>query len=356
MARKVLIIDKDQAMLDSLERELGPHKETFSVIKCQNSGAAVQLFKEQFISLVVLELSIDDTSGIKLLNHTKEIYPDIPVVIISDDKSTEMMTLVKNNGGTAFVTKPFDADDLAKILLNLLQKEADGGTMRNVSPTVFLQLMEMESRTCTIRILDKESGRGGILYFREGELIDARINRIFGIDAAYVIFGWEHVTIYIENDCPSKDNVVNSPLQPIIMKAVTLKDHVEDGEPAADPEYSPQKKVAPAKSLPSSPVKKAPAKKVVQLSFMDKVKILLKKELGAKFALQDIYEDRGLERKLSTLSELQNFFNFGSLKVVYIQNGQESDRIILPAKAPTVVDIRSKGQEEQIIKVLSRNL
>lgn len=361
MARKVLIVDRDQEMLDSLERELSLHKETFTVLKSQNSTDATLKFKEQFISLVVLELNITDAEGINLLTHIKATYTDIPVVVISDDKSAGMLSLVKEKGGTALVTKPFHADDLAKILLNLLQKEADGGIMHNVSPTVFLQLMEMESRTCTIRIIDKVSERGGILYFFEGELVDARINRIYGIDAAYIIFGWENVTIYIENDCPQKENVVNSPLQPIIMKAVTLKDHVDEenyAPPVADEIQPAQSSPAPAEPSPGkvTPAKKPPPKKVVKLTFMDKVRLLLKRELGARFILEDIYEDRGLERNIRTLSELQNFFEFGSLKVVYIQNGKETDRIILPAQAPTVVDVNTKGQEERIIKVLSSKL
>lgn len=361
MARKVLIIDKDQVMLDTLERELSVHRETFSVIISQDSATAVQKFKDQFISLVVLELIKDDGDAIKLLTHLRSNYPDIPVVVTSDDKSSEMLSLVKDSGGTALVTKPFHADDLAKILLSLLQKEADGGTMHNVSPTVFLQLMEMESRTCTIRIVDKVSKRGGILYFREGELIDARINRIYGIDAAYIIFGWENVTIFIENDCLPKENVINSPLQPIIMKAVTLKDHVEDENDEPDLALGgvPAGRQSPAAARPTpktAPVKKAPPKKVVKLTFMEKVKLLLRRELGARLVLEDIYEDRGLERNISTISELENFFDFGSLKVIYIQNGQETDRIILPAQAPTVVDINAKGQGEKIIQVLSTKL
>lgn len=373
MTRKVLIIDKDQALLDSLEKEFALHREIFSVIKTTVSKEAVQLFKAHFISLVVLELQRSDEEGIKLLTHLKTIYPDIPVIVISDDKSAEITSIVKSKGGTALVTKPFHADDLGRIILNILQKEAEGGTMRNVSPTVFLQLMEMESRTCTIRIIDKVSEKGGILYFREGELVDARFNRTYGIDAAYYVFGWETVTLYIENACPPRENVINSPLQPIIMKAVTLKDH--DDEEAAMPDSGPVASVSPSPASPAQapaktrengaqrsqavppPQRKVPPKQPVKkLSFIDKVRLVITNELGARAALEDIYEDRGFDRTIKTMSELENIFDFGPFKMVYVQNGTNTDRIILSADETTVVDVNSGGQEEKIINALSKNL
>lgn len=360
MARKVLIVDKDPSLLDSLEREFALHKEIFSVIKITGNKEAVQVFKEHFVSLVVLELNQSDEDGVKLLTHMRTIYPDVPVVVISEDKSAEILGLVKRKGGTALVTKPFHADDLGKILLNLLQKEADGGTMRNVSPTVFLQLMEMESRTCTIRIIDKNTQNGGILYFREGQLVDARLNRSYGIDAAYVIFGWENVTLYIENDCPARENVINSPLQPIIMKAVTLKDHVDEkvSPPSAIEQSAAKVSRSPGKmSVPATrPIPAQPKQRVKPLSFMDKVRMLLKNEFGSRVVLEDIYEDRGMARAVKTVSELQNIFDFGPLKMVYVQSGQAVDRIILAADEPTVVDVNARGQEENIIKVLSKHL
>ena len=51
-----------------------------------------------------------------------------------------------------------------------------------------------------------------------------------GLDAAYLIFSWEEVTLSIQNECPQKDNKINSDLQPIILEAMRLKDEADDAD------------------------------------------------------------------------------------------------------------------------------
>ncbi len=57
----------------------------------------------------------------------------------------------------------------------------------------------MEQKTCTIRLEDKSTAEKGILFFSEGELLDARVNNLKGESAAYKIFSWEEVNLSIQN-------------------------------------------------------------------------------------------------------------------------------------------------------------
>lgn len=204
MVRKVLFVDDDQIMLLAIEKRFTAHSDYFSMIMAKDGFDAVQKLKEHTVSLIVLDLKMPRMDGMSLLTHTREKYPDIPVIIVSGYRTAEMYKLAKAKGVIAYISKPFQVDDLGKIILSTLQKEAAGGIMHNVSPTVFLQLMEMEAKTCTIRILDKKSGKGGILYFTDGKLLDVRVGEETGIDAAYQVFSWDEVTLFIENDCISK--------------------------------------------------------------------------------------------------------------------------------------------------------
>ncbi len=405
MSRKVLIADDDQIMLRALEKKLSKYRETFSTVMCEDGQEAVNILARQYISMVVLDLKMPKMDGISLLAHIKNKYPDIPVVIISGYKTSDLLNLAKKKGVVAYISKPFQVDDLAKVLVGTLQKEADGGTMNNVSPVVFLQLMEMERRSCTIRVVDKQSLMGGILYFLEGELIDARMGEIYGIEAAYRIFGWEDVTLYVQNECPSKNNVINSDLQPIIMKAVEMKDEMDEiaanggtdvgapggsledtsiSDPAQDKtvtgsglediatiqevesndDLSPGLSAMEQDSLFKIDEKKiqsqqknrpVPVKKVV-LSFTEKLKNLLSKEVGSRSGLEKIYEDDGLNRVVDNFTELGNLFSFGPLKIAYIKTGKAIDKIVVPSEKVTVLELNAKGPHEKIIRVLSDNL
>lgn len=395
MVRKVLFVDDDQIMLLAVEKRFAAYSDYFSMIMANDGFEAVQKLKETSISLIVLDLKMPRMDGMSLLSYTREKYPDIPVIIVSGYRTAEMYKLAKARGVIAYISKPFQVDDLGKIIMSTLQKEADGGIMHNVSPTVFLQLMEMEAKTCTIRILDKKSEKGGILYFVDGNLLDARVGEIQGLEAAYRVFTWEEVTIYIQNECASRENIINSELQPIIMKAVGMKDE-EEGElppdgssPVLDfAETEGELKSALQDELGSLDLpdkffdldddeeddevgvfKMAGADSPVPVgnnaiapstdigvdgeSQLDQIRALVEKEVGAKSGLIDIYHDASMGSVVDFLTELGSMFDFGRLKVGYIDNGKEHDRIVLPGEPPTVLKVSQKCPQDKMIKVLN---
>jgi CheY-like chemotaxis protein len=380
MVRNVLFVDDDKIMLLAIEKRFAAFSDYFSVIKAHDGIEAVQKLKDTSISLLVLDLKLPRMDGMSLLTHTREKYPDIPVIIVSGYRTEEMYKLAKAKGIIAYISKPFQIDDLGKIIMNTLQKEADGGIMHNVAPTVFLQLMEMEAKTCTIRMLNKKTKMGGILYFINGNLLDARVGEVKGLDAAYKLFGWDDVTVFIQNECTPIKNVINSPLQPIIMNAVGMKDEAEEPVVPDQSKLSDVAKAAaeaerqasrnedfgsfdlPEESFGSSelgealepPVKKKPQKAPPVKSKLKKVEELLYREVGQKCGLKDIYHDDKIGNVVKYLTELGAMFNFGKLKVGYIDSGEESDKIILPGKHPTVIEVSQKCPQDKIIQVLSQ--
>ena len=165
MVKKVLIVDDDQEMLLSLEEGLSKYDETFSIITAEDGLGAVDELKNSTISLVVTDLKMPKMDGFSLLSHIMEHYPEIPVVIITGYSTSDMERLAREGGAIGYIAKPFMIDDLAKRIITALRKEADGGTLHSVSSGIFLQLMEMEEKTCTVRLVEKSSGKQGILFF-----------------------------------------------------------------------------------------------------------------------------------------------------------------------------------------------
>jgi CheY-like chemotaxis protein len=404
MVRKVLFVDDDQIMLLAVEKRFSVYSDSFTMLMANDGFDAVQKLKEASISLIVLDLKMPRMDGMSLLSHTREKYPDIPVIIVSGYRTAEMYKLAKAKGVIAYISKPFQVDDLGKIIMSTLQKEADGGIMHNVSPTVFLQLMEMEAKTCTIRILEKKTKKGGILYFVEGNLLNARVGELQGLDAAYRVFTWEEVTIFIQNECNLQENYINSELQPIIMKAVGMKDEEEDLQSSAEELYENQDVIASeseseleletsfdeelgnldlpeeffdseelgdpittqpppqgAVKPPLAPIPPMVAKaskplqpQVRKKSRLDEIREILYREVGEKCGLEDIYHDESMGNVIEFLNELGSMFDFGKLKVGYIDNGTESDRIVLPGKPSTVLQLSQKCPRDKIIRVLNK--
>lgn len=230
MVRRVLFVDDDEILRLAVEGRFRSFGDVFSLITARDGFDAVKILAKVSVSLVVLDLIMPRMDGMSLLAHIRENYPDIPVIIVSSMAAKDIQELARANSVEDYFEKPFLADELGAAIIRNLQAEADGGTMVDVSPTVFLQLMEMDGKSCTIRIFDNKTGDGGVLYFLDGELLDARIGKLHGIDAARKVFTWEHATVYMHNHCEPRENVIQSGLQSIIMEAVTFKDEAEDEE------------------------------------------------------------------------------------------------------------------------------
>jgi len=230
MAKKVLIVDDDQEMLRILKKDLEKYSRTFSVLAAEDGLAAVEVLKKNNISLVITDLEMPQMDGLALLNHLKERYPDIPAIVITDSSMPEEQKLAQEEGAAGYVEKPFIIEDLARKIVTVLKKEGDGGILHGIAPGTFLQLVEMEEKTCTIRLTDDRSGKQGVLFFKNGELLQGRINELKGRDAAYEILGWEEATLSIQESCSLKENKVQADLQALLLEAMRLKDEVSEQE------------------------------------------------------------------------------------------------------------------------------
>lgn len=339
MIRKVLFVDDDLEMLQALKEGLGKYRETFTVKLAKDGLGALDQLQKHLISLVVTDLKMPRMDGFNLLAKIMEIYPDIPVIIITGYSTPEMKRLAQEGGAVGYISKPFLIEDLARQIMKTLRKESDGGTLHSVSSGMFLQLIEMEERTCTIRLVDKASGKGGVLFFREGELLEARVDRARGLKAAYQIFAWDEVTLSIQNECPEIDNNINSDLQPIILEAMRIKDEAQ---------LSPGDFTDATRELVGDEGTANGG-----ISTVGRLKELLRNQVGDRCGLEDIYEDDALDGLLQPMIALGEKCNFGKIKLVYFDSGGEADTIVVTGERNTIVTVNPKCPRDKIIQVLS---
>ncbi len=340
MIRKVLFVDDDLEMLQALQEGLEKYRETFTAVLAKDGLDAVKELGNHTISLVVTDLKMPRMDGFSLLAKIMEEYPDIPVIIITGYSTPEMKRLAQEGGAVGYISKPFLIEDLARQIMKTLRRESDGGTLHSVSSGMFLQLMEMEERTCTIRLVDKGSGSGGVLFFREGELLDARVDQNKGLQAAYQIFSWEEVTLAIQNDCPDIENNINSDLQPIILEAMRIKDEsqidVEDSEE-------------------EDAVMGGEAEGDDATTLVDRIKNTLRMKVGERCGLEDIYQDDALEALVQPMAQFGSVCKFGDLKLIYYDSGETSDKIVLAGDKHTIIAVNPKCPRDKIIQVLSED-
>jgi len=224
MIRNVLIVDDDNDLLLMSKEGLEAYAHVFSVITAADGQEAVEALEKNPVSLVLTDLKMPRMDGFGLLAHVMDRYPDIPVMVMTGFGTPALEQKANSNGAVEYIEKPFVLKDLARKIITALRRETNGGTLRGFTLGTFVQLVEAEQKTCTIRVYHRHSAEKGVLFFRNGELLDARLNGITGIEAAYAILSWEDVSLSIENQCTKQKKEIEADLQGILLEAMRRKD------------------------------------------------------------------------------------------------------------------------------------
>jgi CheY-like chemotaxis protein len=335
MIKNVLLVDDDTEMIHALKEGFKRYQESFEVFLAEDGLKALESLKKNIISLVVTDLKMPNMDGFELLAHIMEHYPDIPVIIITGYSTPEMENLARKGGAVGYIAKPFLIENLARQILTSLRKESEGGALHNVSSGMFLQLIEMEQKTCTIRLEEKTSGKKGILFFNEGQLLDARVNNLQGEAAAHEIFSWDAVNLSIQNGCALKENKIKSDLQPLILEAMRIKDEDE-------PEEIPESVLEQIEPLEEGPAER-----------LSRLKKRIEEQIGKQCGLQDLYQDDLWDDRMAQLSRAGQFFHFGKIVLAYIDSGDRSDYILIPGPKTTVITVDPKCPRDKLIRVIS---
>ena len=112
---------------------------------------------------------------------------------------------------------------MAKIVS--MQKK-DSNLLSGLPLTSFLHILEQDQQTCSLIVSAEDNS--GILYVKEGELIDAATADNIGIEAANIILSWKDATIEM-TDSEERPRKINTPLTQIILQATVNQDEALSG-------------------------------------------------------------------------------------------------------------------------------
>ncbi|OPY76947.1 MAG: Nitrogen regulation protein NR(I) [Syntrophorhabdus sp. PtaU1.Bin153] len=125
MEKKILVVD-DEASLRRMVA-FGLMQRGYEAEVCENGTRGLQTleaYRKQNIPLdcAIVDVRLPDINGLKLLKTIKSAYPRVPVVIITGHKTERAAEEAKNADG--YLEKPFDMDDLAKLLEKISKAQA----------------------------------------------------------------------------------------------------------------------------------------------------------------------------------------------------------------------------------------
>ncbi|MFP3980970.1 MAG: response regulator [Desulfobacterales bacterium] len=385
MTPKVLLVDDDTAWLGAMQKELAEYTDTFTVLAAHDGQQALDVLAAEDVNVVVSDLRMPGIDGFELLNRILHQYPDISVLIITAYDRPKTREVVFKSGADDYMTKPITASDLTGKINRALKKKSEGGSLHNVSLETFLQLVEMEQQTCTLRVMNKSAGKSGVLFFRNGELLNARYASSQGREAAYEIFSWAGVSVSIENQCPVSEKKLEGELQAILLDAMRTKDEssedfnpeeeeaesqsseksrgeilldtpvqnrrASNSNPEADTPPPASAQARPAAEPKARPQQAAPAEtgQAKPESGAELVRKKINSSLGNEDDVEDIYEDPQWHYLIEQISHMGKIFNTGSLHAIYLNKGRGKQSVIVPGKRAAVVLMNADTPRDRII-------
>ena len=126
--KTVLVVD-DNPDVRSLLVELLELKNFQVVGTGRNGNDAVTLYGKLKPDITLLDVVMPDTDGLYALDHIREMNSDAAVIMITTDLSQDTAKKLEDLRATAVVYKPFDINDLVKIIHDI-ESEAHAGQIK----------------------------------------------------------------------------------------------------------------------------------------------------------------------------------------------------------------------------------
>lgn len=125
MAVSVLLVDDSRAMRDYVSSILEAEGE-YDIVEVDNGFDALRALPRDDYAFIVTDINMPDVSGIELANYVRksEKHAKTPVIVISTDASEVDRDRALKAGASAFLAKPFAAQDL----LDAIAKARGGDT------------------------------------------------------------------------------------------------------------------------------------------------------------------------------------------------------------------------------------
>jgi DNA-binding response OmpR family regulator len=165
--RKILIVDDDTALRQSLVEQLERHAE-FAAVECDTAATALDAVKNERFDAILLDVGLPDMDGRDLCRMIRRAAASVPIVMLTAADSEGDTVLGLDAGANDYVTKPFRLNVLlARLRAHLRQSEHRDDAVFAIGPYTFqpsAKLMTDASRRKKVRLTEKETAILRYLY------------------------------------------------------------------------------------------------------------------------------------------------------------------------------------------------
>lgn len=221
----LLFVDPDDFLIDMIEAGLRLTRSKWEILATHSPAEALEILEEHSeLDAIVTELVFDrSTAAAKSFIHeVAQRWPEIPIFVMTSLDAAETREIET----TEYIAKPPDMDFLMRRIDRAIRRQRES-VVRGISLPTFLQILEIEKKTCTVFV--SHGGRVGELFFRDGRLLDARLDGIEGAEALYAMLSMKEHSLRVVDTCEAEPRIGMS-LASLLMEWSVRADHASRAE------------------------------------------------------------------------------------------------------------------------------
>jgi DNA-binding response OmpR family regulator len=186
--RRILIVDDDGALRQSLAEQLELHGE-FAAVECDTAARAMEMARAERFDAILLDVGLPDMDGRELCQLLRRAGIRIPIVILTGADSEADTIQGLDSGADDYVTKPFRLSVLlARLRAHLRQSELSDDAVLTIGPYTFrpsAKLLMDPSGRKKVRLTEKETAILKYLYRAGDQPIgrDILLGEVWGYNA-----------------------------------------------------------------------------------------------------------------------------------------------------------------------------
>jgi DNA-binding NtrC family response regulator len=190
---RILVVDDSIDTLEMLDRNL--ESKGYRVFTAQSVVEAIKILEATPIDLVITDIKMPVNSGFELIEHIKENFKEIEIVVITGFPSIEDAIKAVKNGAEEYLPKPFTDKELFSVVQKALEKLQMRRTMRaqlqkipsapfgiigkSGSMRKIFEIVEKAAAAAATVVITGESGTGKELVARAIHYCSARASAPF---------------------------------------------------------------------------------------------------------------------------------------------------------------------------------
>ena len=116
----VLVVDDEERLVSATRRLL--ERQGIRTLGCGEGKTALQMIAAYEFETVISDISMPDISGIEMLREVRSRNLNLPVVFLTGSPTAETAIQAVELGAFRYLTKPFEAEELARTTWQAIQK------------------------------------------------------------------------------------------------------------------------------------------------------------------------------------------------------------------------------------------